>query len=271
LLGRVCRVPVVIAHEHAWSYEGQTYRRLLDGYFIGRLATMFLTVANRDLMIEWEHVPENKVTLMPNPYIPRPSTNGGDLRAELGIDPSAPVVGTVARLRPQKALDVLVDAFALVARSLPEARLVIAGEGPCREELERQAAERGVRDSVHFLGMREDLDVVLRAVDVAAMSSHFEGAPLFGLECMAHGTPLVATDVGGLSELFENGRSAILVPPGDAPALASALEGLLREPTRRQALAEAARSEIDRYSIDSVTAEYEALYERLLKDSGRRH
>jgi glycosyltransferase involved in cell wall biosynthesis len=153
---------------------------------------------------------------------------------------------------------------------VPDARLVIAGEGPCREALERQAAALGVRDSVHFLGMREDLDVVLRGIDVAAMSSNFEGTPLFALECMAHGTPLVATDVGGLSELFENGRTAVLVPRGDARALGDAIERLLREPARRLALAEAAEAEIAKYTIDSVTARYAALYERLLEGSGRR-
>jgi glycosyltransferase involved in cell wall biosynthesis len=269
LLGRVCRVPVVIAHEHAWSYEGKPYRRLLDGYFIGRFASMFLTVANRDAMIEWERVPEHKVELMPNPYIPRQSTNGGDLRAELGIEPDAQVIGTIARLRPQKALDVLVEAFSIVANSLPRAALVIAGDGPCRAELEQQAADLGMRERVRFIGAREDLDVVLRGFDVAAMSSRFEGMPLFGLECMAHATPLVATDVGGLSDLFENGRTALLVPSGDPGALARALERLLLEPARGRALARAAQAEIDKYSIESVIAAYEALYQRLLAGSVR--
>jgi glycosyltransferase involved in cell wall biosynthesis len=108
-------------------------------------------------------------------------------------------------------------------------------------------------------------------VDVAAMSSHFEGTPLFGLECMAHGTPLVATDVGGLSELFESGETAELVPRGDPRALAEALERLLRDPTRRRTLAEAARAEIGQYALERVTARYAALYERLLEASGRRH
>jgi glycosyltransferase involved in cell wall biosynthesis len=270
LLGRACRVPVVIAHEHTWAYRGKPYRRLLDGYVIGRLAHVFLTVANKRLMVEWEHVPERKVRLMPNPYIPRPSANGGNLRAELGLAPDAPVVGTVARLRPQKAIEVLIDAFARLSRSLPEARLVIAGDGPCRPELERRAESSGLADRVHFLGMREDVDVVLEGIDVAAMSSDFEGSPLFGFECMAHGRPLVSTDVGGLADVFENGRTALLVPRGDSAALADSLEQMLRDPDRRRAIAEAARVQLEHYSIERIVERYVELYDGLLAERGAR-
>jgi glycosyltransferase involved in cell wall biosynthesis len=268
LLGRACGVPVVIAHEHTWAYRGKPYRRLLDGYVIGRLAHVFLTVANKQLMVDWEHVPERKVRLMPNPYIPRPSMNGGNLRAELGLAPETPVVGTVARLRPQKAIQVLIDAFVQLSHSLPQARLVIAGDGPCRPRLERHAAQAGLGDRVHFLGMREDVDVVLEGIDVAAMSSDFEGSPLFGFECMAHGRPLVSTDVGGLRDVFENGRTALLVPAGDSAALARSLEQMLRDPERRRAIADAARAELSRYSIDTVVDRYVELYEGLLARRG---
>jgi glycosyltransferase involved in cell wall biosynthesis len=268
LLGRLCRVPVVIAHEHTWAYRGKPYRRLLDGYFIGRLATVFLTVANRQLMIAWERVPAEKVVLMPNPYVPRPESGGGDLRAELGIAADAPVVGTIARFRPQKALEVLLDAFASIARGLPEAQLVLAGDGPCRDRLERQARSLGLDGRVRFLGMREDVDVVLRGLDVAAISSDFEGSPLFGFECMAHRRPLVATAVGGLLDVFEDGRTALLVPPGDSAALARALEALLRDPERRESIASAAHAELGGYTIDRIVARYVDLYEGLVRDGG---
>jgi glycosyltransferase involved in cell wall biosynthesis len=268
LVGRASGVPVVIAHEHTWAYRGKPFRRLLDGYFIGRLATRFLTVANRDLMIEWEHVPAHKVELMPNPYLPRPASDGGDLRAELGLPADTPVVGTIARLRPQKALHVLLDAFAQLRRSLPRAQLVIAGDGPCRGRLERRAAAHGLERDVHFLGMREDVDVVLSAFDVAAMSSDFEGSPLFAFECMAHGKPLVATAVGGLVDVFEHGRTALLVPAGDSAALARELESLLRDHELRERIAIASRAELGAYTIDSVLSRYVDLYERLASPRG---
>ena len=260
----------MIAHEHTWAYRGKPLRRLLDGYFIGRLATRFLTVANRDLMIEWEHVPAHKVELMPNPYLPRPASDGGDLRAELGLPADTPVVGTIARLRPQKALHVLLDAFAQLRRSLPQAQLVIAGDGPCRGRLERRATAHGLERDVHFLGMREDLDVVLSAFDVAAMSSDFEGSPLFAFECMAHGRPLVATAVGGLVDVFEDGRTALLVPAGDSGALARGLESLLADSRLRERIATDARAELGAYTIDHILERYMDLYERLAHQRGGR-
>jgi glycosyltransferase involved in cell wall biosynthesis len=253
----------VVAHEHTWAYRGKPYRRFLDGYVIGRLATVFLTVANKDLMVEWEHVPAQKVQLMPNPYIPRPSSPDGDLRAELGLDPDVPVVGTAARMRPQKALHVLLDAFAEVSRTLPDARLLLAGDGPCRPRLERRVGELGLSDRVHLLGMREDMDVLLRALDVAAMSSEFEGSPLFGFECMANEVPLVATAVGGLNDVFEHGRTALLVPAGDSEALAGSIVSLLRDHEGRERIAAAAHAELENYTIERVIARYVALYERL--------
>jgi glycosyltransferase involved in cell wall biosynthesis len=265
VLGRVCGVPAIVAHEHSWAYRGKPYRRFLDGYVIGRLATVFLTVANRDLMVEWEHVPAQKVRLMPNPYIPRPAVDG-DLRAELGIGADVPLVGTAARMRPEKELEVLIDGFASVARAVPDARLLMAGDGPSRPRLERHVASRGLADRVHFLGMREDIDAFLRALDVAAMSSRFEGSPLFGFECMAHEVPLVATAVGGLNDVFENRRTALLVPAGDSEALTDAIVALLRDPDLRARIAAAAHAELENYTIDRVVGRYVELYEEL---SGR--
>jgi glycosyltransferase involved in cell wall biosynthesis len=173
------------------------------------------------------------------------------------------LVGTAARMRPQKALHVLVDAFAGVSRALPDAHLVLAGDGPARQSLEQRAAALGLGDRVHFLGMREDIDVLLRALDVAAMSSAFEGSPLFGFECMAHEVPLVATAVGGLNDVFEHGRTALLVPPGDSEALADSIVALLRDPSRRERVATAAHAELENYTIERVVARYVALYEQL--------
>jgi glycosyltransferase involved in cell wall biosynthesis len=270
VLGRACGVPAIVAHEHSWAYSGKPYRRFLDGYVIGRLATVFLTVANRDLMVKWEHVPAQKVKLMPNPYIPRPAREG-DLRAELGIGTDVPLVGTAARMRPEKALEVLVDAFAVVAPAVPEARLLLAGDGPSRPRLERHVASRGLADRVRFLGMREDIDGFLHALDVAAMSSRFEGSPLFGFECMAHEVPLVATAVGGLNDVFENGRTALLVPAGDSEALGDAIVALLRDPARRARIAAAAHAELDNYTIERVVGRYVELYEQLAeREPGRR-
>jgi glycosyltransferase involved in cell wall biosynthesis len=272
LVGGACRVPVIVAHEHTWSYEGNPLRKFLDGRVIGRLATRFVAVssADRERMIALEHVPARKVEVVPTAYIPRPDGPGGDLRAELGIPAGAPVIGTVARLRPQKALTVLIEAFTRVAIDRPDCRLVIVGDGECLEELRTAADAAGLGDRVHFPGLRTDIDAVLATFDVAAMSSDFEGLPLFVFECMAHSTPLVATDVGGLRDAVEDGRTGVLVPPRDPDALAAALGRLIDDGDLRRQLAAAAAERLGDFTMQRAVERFTALYDELLADAGRR-
>jgi glycosyltransferase involved in cell wall biosynthesis len=272
IFGRLTRTPVVVAHEQTWSYEGQPLRRFLDGRVIGRRADKMVAVSTRDQerMIELEGVPAEKTVYIPNAYLPRDGDEpSGDLRAELGIDPAAPVVGTLAVLRAQKAIDVLIDAFAMLIEQMPEAHLVIGGYGPMKDQWEEYARGRGLGDRVHWLGMRRDQPVVLGGIDVAVMSSDFEGTPLFAFECMALRTPMVATDVGGLRDIFADGVNGMLVPPRDPAAMATALETLLRDPERRRAVADAAYERISDFTIERAVERFEDLYERLLADKGR--
>jgi glycosyltransferase involved in cell wall biosynthesis len=269
IFGRVAGVPVVIAHEQTWSYEGEPLRKFLDGHVIGRLADAFVAVSerDRDRMIELEGVPAEKIVLLPNPYFPRPEETPVDLRKALDIPASAPLVGTVAVLRPQKALHVLIEAFGRVLRSVPDAHLVIGGNGRCREELEARTRELGLEERVHFLGWWEDVGGVLKTIDVAAMSSDYEGSPLFALECMAHGAPLVSTDVGNVATLLGDGDGVSIVPPRDPSALAGAIERLLTDPERRKAQAAAAAERLPRYHIENVAKEFGELYERLIAEA----
>lgn len=269
VFGHLRRVPVIVAQEQTWSYEGHPHRKLLD-WLIGRLSSSFVAVssADRERMISREHVPAKKITVIPNAYVPRPGSGGGDLRAELGLSAATPVVGTVAHLRPQKALEVLLQAFTRVLASRPDARLVIAGgNGAHQQELEAVARELGIAERVHFLGLREDVEALLAGFDVAAMSSDFEGTPLFAVECMATGTPLVATNVGGLPDLVEDGRSALLVPRRDPVALAAAIDTLLSDPALRTQIASAARDRAGEFTIERTADRFTSLYESLLAEA----
>jgi glycosyltransferase involved in cell wall biosynthesis len=152
----------------------------------------------------------------------------------------------------------------------PDAHLVIGGDGECRDELEAQARQLGLNGSAHFLGLREDVDAILPAFTVAAMSSDYEGTPLFAFECMAAGVPLVATNVGGLPDMLDHERSALLVPRRDPGALADALRTLLDDEPRREAQAKAAHARIDRYTMDAVAGRFADLYDELLAEKGLR-
>jgi glycosyltransferase involved in cell wall biosynthesis len=273
VLGRLAGVPVVIAHEHSWSYEGEPVRRFLDGHVIGRLAHAFVAVSERDRtrMMMVEGVPPEKIIVLPNPYLPRPRSESLNLRAHLRIPAAAPLIATVAVLRPEKALEVLLQAFAELSAMIPHAMLVIGGDGPCRGVLEQQARDIGISERVRFMGWWHDVGGLLEAADVAAMTSDREGAPLFALECMAHMTPLVSTDVGNISELLGEGQGVVTVPRRDPQAMAHALAALLRDPERRAAQASAAAERLPPYEIDNVTREFIELYDRLFEAASKRH
>jgi glycosyltransferase involved in cell wall biosynthesis len=147
---------------------------------------------------------------------------------------------------------------------VPQAHLVIAGDGECRPGLELQARQLGLESSVHFLGARRDVDSVLRAADVGALSSDREGSPLLLFECMANDAPLVATAVGGVPDVIENDRTGLLVPRRDPDALAQGLISLLTNPARRAAMAAMARDRLRRYTIDVTAARFAALYDSLV-------
>ena len=270
IIGRLARTPVVVAHEHSWSYEGQRLRQFLDRNVIGRLADVLIAVStsDRERMTSVEGIPPRKTTYIPNAFIPL-SDPEGDLRAELGLAPDVPLVGTVAVLRPEKAIDVLLDAFAIVSERIPGVHLAIAGFGPLAEQWEAYANELGVGDRVHWLGLRKDAPVVVRALDVAAMSSEREGMPLFAFESMAEAKPLVATEVGGLRDIFENGKDALLVPPHDPAAMAEAIERLLTDTELRRAVATAAHARLDEFRVERGVERITSLYESLLERRGR--
>jgi glycosyltransferase involved in cell wall biosynthesis len=265
LLGRGSRVPVTIAHEHG-SEPAAGARRLLERHLVGRLADAVVvgSSVDRDNLVRAVGLPPEKVVLIPGGHIPAATAASGDLRAELGVAADTPLIGTVAVLRPEKAIEVLIDAFADLAPDFPEARLVIAGNGPERAALEQRARGMGLDPRIHFLGWRGDVDAVLAALDVAVISSDREGTSLFALESMAAGVPLVSTDVGGPHDMLEHGVSALLFPTRDAAALAAALRGLLADPSQRELLAAGARKVLSEFTIERVAGRFAALYERLL-------
>lgn len=167
---------------------------------------------------------------------------------------------TVANLRPEKSHDVLLEAFARTAAKR-RLRLRIVGDGPCRSALERQARELGLGRRVEFLGHREDVADLLGLSDLFILPSRSEAFPNSALEAMASGLPVIASAVGGLLDLIDDGRNGLLVPPGDAGALTAAIDRLVAQPTLAAALGESARRHVrDRYSFDRMVASFEHLY-----------
>jgi glycosyltransferase involved in cell wall biosynthesis len=176
-----------------------------------------------------------------------------------------PILLTMARLDVQKGLDVLLRALAHV----PEAQLVLAGDGPERAALEAQASALRLGDRVLFLGHRTDVSELLAASDVFVLPSLYEGSSLAVLEAMAAMRPVVSTSIGGTEELIVHGESGLLVPPANPDALALALRRLLASPQLRTELAERARLRVEqRFSASAMAERVSLVYENLLRAAG---
>lgn len=188
-----------------------------------------------------------------------PPADRAALERELSIPAGAPLVVAAGRLVAAKNHRLAIEALC----DVDDATLAILGEGPLRAELERAASEAGVRDRVVFAGLRDDARAIIGAADAVVLTSHAEGLPLVALEALAAGTPLVATSVRGLRELVEDGRSALLVPAGDATALADRLRRVLGDRALAQTLATGGRDVAAAHSVDAMVGGYLSLYERL--------
>jgi glycosyltransferase involved in cell wall biosynthesis len=199
-------------------------------------------------------------------FLLRAEARRGELRAELGIAPAAPCVGIVARLVPIKAHEVfLAGAAELVRRGSPACFLVV-GDGERRAELETLTHRLGLTERVRFLGWRRDLDRIYADLDVVALTSRNEGSPVSLIEAMAAGRPVVATRVGGVPDLVEDGVTGRLVPPDDPRALAAALAGVLSDPEGAAALGVAGRKRVGgAFTPDRLLGDVDRLYRELLR------
>jgi glycosyltransferase involved in cell wall biosynthesis len=271
LLSPLMEAPVLVAHEHTWSYEGDPARVLLDRELIARRADAFVAVSREDQrrMIEIERVPAAKTRFIPNGIPPFPAPTGRDVRAELGIAADVPLVGVVATLRPQKALDVMIRGVPELRRRVPHATVLLIGGMDSQDSNEEArlravAAETEVGEGVRFLGPRDDVPDLVATLDLGALSSDFEGSPLSVMEYMEAGKAVVATRVGGLPDLVVEGETGLLVPPGDPQALAAALAELLLDPERRARMGAAGRERRrEMFSIEATARQVGELYQEL--------
>jgi glycosyltransferase involved in cell wall biosynthesis len=183
-----------------------------------------------------------------------------ELERELGIPAGARLVVAVGRLVPVKNHALAIEAIAQV----PDATLAILGEGPLHEQLTEQAVSLGVADRVVLAGLRADARAIMGGADAVVVPSVGEGLPLVALEALAGRTPVVATSVRGIRELLTDGRDSLLVPAGDADALAASLRRVLEDEVLAARLAQAGAELVAPYTEAGMIESYLSLYERLV-------
>lgn len=275
LLTRVARwfvrMPVLVTSAHSRNEGGRL--RMLAYRLTDRWTDLTTNVSDDAVaaFVAQRAAPAGRIVSVPNGidtqrYHPDAQARAA-LRATIDTLPSAatPIVFAAGRMVDAKDYPTLIDAFAHVVRALPEARLLIAGDGPLRDAVQARVDAQGLARSVTLLGRRNDIAQWMCAADVYAMSSAWEGLPLVIGEAMASGLPVVSTDCGGVRELLGTGSINTLVPVGDAQALGDALIRHLRTPLdTRHAIGAANRERIAaRYSLDAVVTRWIEIYARL--------
>jgi len=184
--------------------------------------------------------------------------------APVRIVPGRPVIGTVARLVPVKGITHLIDAAPRIFSEVPDAQLLIVGDGELRQSLQAQAQALGVEDRVHFTGFRADAPALLAGMDVFVLPSLNEGMGRVLVMAMALGKPIVATRVGGIPELLNGGEAGMLVPPANPSAIAEAVLAVIRDPDLAERIAAAGRSRSTRYSARAMVEALAGLYREVV-------
>lgn len=186
------------------------------------------------------------------------------IRMEFGIDEKTQVVGMIAQLSYWKGIPYFLRAIPLILSKCSNVMFLMIGDGPERKKLETMVEELGVSSYVIFAGFRRDISDIISAIDISVLSSLREGLPLAILESMAMGKPIVATDVGGVSELVLNGKTGFLVPPRDSCALANAIIELFEDKEKARQFGKVGRKHVEQnFNLSQMIKRYENLYTQI--------
>ena len=263
-----CQAIFSALHSTGWPDGVGRLNRLLTPITDG-----FIAVADSHgkFLREFEGFPDHKVFVIPNGvdtarFIPRDaSAPANDLRCEIGAASTTRLVGIVAALREEKNHSLFVRSAARVLQSCEDVEFVIVGDGPERASIQNLAAQLGIQDRIHLLGTRSDTCSILSQLDLFALTSHNEANPVSILEALSCKVPVVATDVGSIKESVLDGKTGLLIPPGDDRAMAAAWIRLLNEPTLREQMGFEGRKLVeDRFSLDAMVHGYTHLIQSMV-------
>jgi glycosyltransferase involved in cell wall biosynthesis len=268
------RVPVrIIATHHTGTHRTPRNYAGLDRLFL-RSTTAILALSERHARYirDVDAIAADKIHIIANGIRISnfESVDAGVVdaaRASLGLEPHHKVVISLAGLRPEKAHDAVLTAASLLVGDWPDLRLLIVGDGPLRAELTAMCRDLHLERNVLFLGERRDIATLLHLSHVLVLPSRpvVETLPLSVMEAMAAGVPVVASTVGSVPDMIEDGVNGRLIPPADGVALAAAVRGLLGNDSEARRIREAARRTVrERYSLERMVSDYEQLFERLV-------
>lgn len=267
LAARLSRVPVVINTRH--GREAKVSLKLLWAMNDNIVA---ISHDARRRLLKFNRINEERIKVIYNGIDIKKFSeiNSAQNKKIFNFDSSALVIGTIARLAPEKDQFTLIDAFSEVSQKLDNTRLIIVGDGTLRKELESYCRKRNLANKILFLGFRQDIPKILSIFDVFVLSSITEGISLTLLEAMAASRPIVATNVGGNPEIIDNGVTGFLVPPKSPDRMAEAIIKILsdKELAGKMKLAGYKRVK-EKFSLDRMTEAYNNLYNYWLHKKDR--
>lgn len=267
-------VPILFT-EHGRHYpDARSLKRTLANKLLLKPTDRVTAVGEfvKTALVRNEAIPAGRIDVVHNGIEPCPEPTEEDrasAREQLGIAPDRPVAMQVARFHPVKDHGTALRAWSIVHEQLPDALLVLVGDGPERDHLEALTKTLGLQDAVKFTGAVDNARQLIPAADLCMLTSLSEGLSVTLLEAMAAGKPIVATDVGGNPEAVEHGKTGLLAPRGDIEAIASAIAQLLpNAPYTARTLGQAGRERLfNHFTADRMHAAYAQHYESLAADS----
>ncbi|MGJ3241260.1 MAG: glycosyltransferase [Anaerolineae bacterium] len=269
---RLAGVPVVVHTLHEYPFRGY-YNRLSTIVFIyierfgAHISDSIITLSQglRQALVETYHITnKSRITVLPLGYdlgsFASTKRHQGQFRQAWAIPDDVPLIGIIGRLLPVKNHRLFLDAVAQLHPNLPEARFVIIGDGEEREPLEQYTQQLGIAHRVIFTGWQQQMEMIYSDLDVLVNSSLNEGTPVPIIEALAVQCPVVATDVGGVSDLLDGGALGALVPPDDCDALVQAIHDTLTTPPDMHT---AQATMLRRYGIQRLAQDLDSLYRGL--------
>jgi len=276
LAARLCRVPLIVHTYHGHVFHSY-FSPLKTRAFItieralahGTRRIIVLGEGQREEIASYGVAPRDKLVPIPLgldlvPFLTA-ERHRGELRSELRLESTTPLIGIVARLVPIKAHETFFQAAALVRRERSDAQFLVIGDGERRAELQATVEKLELQHAVRFLGWRSDMVRIYADVDVVALTSLNEGSPVSLIEALASARPVVATAVGGVPDVVIDNQTGLLVPPSHPRELGARVLQLLADPSRAAQLGEAGRRHVyPRYDSSRLVDDMRSLYQREL-------
>ena len=267
----LCRKYPWIAFHHGYTTTDLKMRAYnqLDRWSLRSAAHLVTVCGPFRKQLERQGVFPDRITVQHNaigPFMPPSPEETLAVRRQIPADTGVPLLLMVSRLSHEKGHADALRAFAILNGRGANFHAIIVGEGPERRRIERLRERFGLTEKVTLAGLRHDVRPYFAGASIFLMPSHSEGSPNALLEAMAAGTPVIASEVGGIPEIVISGETGILVPAKNSPALADAIETLLRDPAAASRLAENARADAARWTYDAYHRSLAAIYEQVLRE-----